>query len=194
MDELRMLSRAWWQTAYFKQRLSGLPFKPENPDYVRGFNDFYRGDFRGADTLLNLLAAEPFYPRNEIGEGAFLFGLAELMKGKEYSHDGILYLFHEMADSSRYATVRAVAKNLYEKYHVAVPGDQAPPLQVEDKAGAVSDIPSAYDTPVYLCFFDVRSQVTRAELGAMLEMKKKLKEKVALVPVIVNAERSELGR
>lgn len=213
LDELRMLSRAWWQTAYFKQRLLGLPFRPDNPDYVRGFNDFYRGTlgqilikkknehaaglisgFRGVDTLLNLLAEEPFYPRNEIGEGALLFGLTELMKGKEYSHDGILFLFNQMADSSKYATVRTVAKNLYTKYHLPVPGDEAPVLQVEDKSGAVTDIPSAHNKPVYLCFFDVKSQLTRAELGAMLEMKKKLKEKVALVPVIVNAERSELGR
>lgn len=213
MDELRMLSRAWWQTAYFKQRLTGLPFRPDNPDYMRGFTDFYKGtlaqvlikkknehahtlinDFRGADTLLNLLAAEPFYPRNEIGEGAFLVGLAELIKGQEYARDGILFLFHQMADSSRYASVRAVARNLYEKYHLPVPGDRAPALQVEDKAGTLTDIPSALDKPVYLCFFDVRSQVTRAELGAMIEMKKKLKEKLALVPVIVNAERGELGR
>lgn len=213
LDELRMLSRGWWQTAYFKQRLTGQPFRPDNPDYMRGFNNFYKGvleqtllkkklehgrglinNFRGSDTLLNLLAGEPFYPRNETGEGAVLVGLAELMRNKEYSHDGILFLFHELADSSRYASVRSVARNLYNKYHVPVPGDPAPGIRVEDKAGNVSEIPAAHNKPVYLCFLDVRSQLTRSELGAMVEMKKKLKDKVALVPVVVNAERSELGR
>lgn len=213
LDELRLLSRAWWQTAYFQQRLAGHPFQPENPDYVRGFNGFYKGsleqaftknrmkhgpaliaNFSGMDTLVNLLAAEPFYPRSEVGEGAILLGLAELMKNRDYSRDGILFLFHQMADSSKYPTVRTVAQNLYTKYHLPVPGDPAPALKVENKAGNVIDIPAEYNKPVYLCFFDSRSQVTLGELGAMVEMKKKLKDKVALVPVIVNAEPSELSR
>lgn len=213
LDELRLLSRAWWQTAYFKQRLAGQTFRADNPDFVRGFNGFYKGmleqtllkkklehgrelinNFRGSDTLLSLLATESFYPRNEIGEGAVLVGLTELMKNKDYSRDGILFLFHELADSSRYASVRSVAHNLYTKYHVPVAGDQAPGLRVEDKAGNVTEIPSEHNKPVYLCFLDVRSQLSKSELGAMTEMKKKLKDKVALVPVVVNAERSELGR
>ena len=213
VDELRLLGGVWSEAALFKMRLQSAPFQPENPDYAYTFGEFYKGrlgqiflknkmahaktligSFRGVDTLTKLLAVEPFYPRSATGEGALLFGLTELLGNKEYSRDGILYLFNQMADSSRNAPVKKLARNLYKKYRGTVPGDPVPELRVEDKAGVVTEVPGKYNTPVYLCFFDPKSEVTAAELGAMIEMKKKLKERVALVPVIINAEKAELAR
>lgn len=212
LDELRMLSGAWSEAAMFKLRLGAQPFSPENPDYAYAFGEFYKGRleqillknkmahgkdlihrFRGMDTLTKLLATEKFYPRGEVGEGALLLGLTELMQNRDYSQDAILYLFNQISDSSDYAPVRRLAARLYKKYKMPVAGEQAPELTVMDKTDK-EHMPMRGDRSAYVCFMDPKSQVTATELAALTELKKKLKEKYTLWPVIVNAEKSELAR
>jgi hypothetical protein len=211
LDELRILSRAWSELAMFNSRFLGKPFQPENPDYAYAFGEFYKGrlsqiflknkmshgkqlinNFRGYDTLANLLSAEKYYPKSEVGEGAFLFGLTELLNDKNYSSDGILYLFNQISDSSDYVSVKTLAARLYKKYKIPVSGDVAPRFSVKDKSD--NDMTIDPKRATYVCFFDPKSAVTAEELVAMIEMKKKLKEKVVLLPVIINAQKAEMNR
>lgn len=212
LDELRMLSGAWSEAAMFKLRFGTQPFNPENPDYAYAFGEFYKGRleqiflknkmahakdlihrFRGMDTLTKLLSVEKFYPRGEVGEGALLLGLTELMQNKDYSQDALLYLFNQISDSSHYAPVRRLAARLYKKYKLPVAGEQAPELVVKDKADK-EYMPMQDNRPAYVCFMDPKSEVTATELAALMELKKKLKEKYTLWPIIVNAGKAELAR
>lgn len=211
LAELRVLSGVWSEQAMFKMQFEGRPFRPENPDYAYAFGEFYKGrltqaflknkmthgkdllnGFRGTDTLMKLLAAEKYYPGNEVGEGALLLGLTELLRNKDYSTDGLLYAFNRLADSSRYAPVRDLAARLYKKYKAPSYGSPAPELAIADKTDQVVQ-PDARRA-AYVCFLDPKSEVTVSELAAMIELKKKLKEKVVLVPVIINAEKADLVR
>ena len=211
LDELRMLSRVWSELAMFNSRFLGKAFQPENPDYSYAFGEFYKGrlpqiflknkmshgkqlinNFRGYDTLMNLLSTEKYYPKSEVGEGALLFGLTELLNDKNYSSDGILYLFNQISDSSDYASVKTLAARLYKKNKMPVAGDVAPEFLVKDKLD--NDITIDPKRATYICFFDPKSAVASEELVAMIEMKKKLKDKVVLLPVIINTQKAEVNR
>lgn len=213
LDELRMLSRAWTDHVFYKNRFEGRVFQPENPDYAYAFCEFYKGrfaqlflknnlqqgldlinNFKGANAVINLISNEPFYPKNEMGEGALLYGLTELLPNKKYSKDGILFLFHQMADSSQYPAVKNLAERLYKKYRNPVNGEQAPALQVEDKTGKKIDVGLDATRRTYLCFMDPNSQTIVAELGAITELKKNVKDKMLIVPVIINADATTLTR
>lgn len=213
LDELRLLGKVFSVNKMFSLRFAEKPFRPENPDYAYAFSEMYKGRFReillknkmaparnsihrylGADTLLTLFSTEPFYPLSEVGEGAVLLGLSELISDKNYTRDELLFLMNQMADSSSYTSVKTLAANLYKKYKMPSPMDTAPQIRVENKAGLSFDVPTGFDKPVYLCFFDPKSQVISQELAALNELRKKVKEKVQFVPVIINAEPSALGR
>lgn len=213
LDELRLMSKAWTDQGMYNQRFAGKVFQPENPDYAYAFSEFYKGrlaqiflknknqhavelinNFKGVDTLMNLITQETFYPKNDIGEGAFILGLTELMANKKYSKDGILFLFNQIADSSKYPSVKNLAARLYKKYRNPVSGEQAPALQVEDKSGKIIDVGMDATRRTYLCFLDPKSETIYAELGAITELKKNLKDKMLVVPVIINADKSALAR
>ena len=211
LDELRLLARTWPEQAMYKNRFEGKVFQPENPDYAYAFSEFYKGrlpeillkhkmaygkqlinDFKGADTLVKWIAQEPFY-QGEAGEGALLLGLTELMKDKNYSRDGILVLFNQFSQSSKYPAVKNVAARLYKKFRIPVNGEQAPALRVEDKAGNIIDVGLDKTRKTYLCFFDPQSEVTASELAAINELKKELKDRIIVVPVVINADKQTLS-
>lgn len=211
LDELRLLAKVFSDQKYFSIRFAKLPFQPENPDYMYAFSEMYKrrfgqillknkmsaaqgliNNFKGCDTLSRFMAQEPFYPLGALGEGAILFGLEELLSDKKYATDAILYLFNNYADSSDFPEVRQVAAALYKKHKLPVPGDAAPEITVENKTGLQSAVPTDYNKPVYLCFFAPQTQVIDSELAALNELKKKLKDQLVLMPVIINSEKPAL--
>lgn len=211
LDELRLLAKVFSDQKYFSIRFAKLPFQPQNPDYMYAFSELYKrrfgqvllknkmsagqeliNNFKGCDTLSRFMAQEPFYPLGALGEGAILFGLEELLSDKKYTSDAILYLFNNYADSSDFPEVRQVAAALYKKHKLPVSGDRAPEITVENKTGLQSAVPTDYNKPVYLCFFAPQTQVIDLELAALNELKKKLKDQLVLMPVIINAEKPAL--
>lgn len=148
---------------------------------------------QGMDTLVKLFAPLNYY-KGEVGEGAILLGLTELLGNKNYTRDGILFLFNQFSESSKYESVRNVAARLYKKYRMPVSGEQAPSLQVEDKTGRIVEAGMDAKRRTYLCFFDPNSAVVGEELGALNDLKKVLKEDMVIVPVMINADISALAR
>lgn len=213
LNELMLLAKTWPEEAMYKLRFENRSFLFENPDYAYAFTEFYKGrlfqillkkkmaygkelinSFAGADTVLKWIRQEPYYTSPEVGQGALLVGLAELLKEKEYVRDGILFLFHELSDSSEFASIRTLSGRLYKKFRLPVRGDQVLPIATEDQTGKAVEFPSGANKRSYVCFFDPASEVMASELAAMNELKKTLKDRMELVPIIINADKSQLLR
>ncbi len=213
LDELRLVSRVFSDQAFFASRIKNGPFTPENPDYTYAFTEIYKGrlrelllrkkmepakalinGFQGHDTLMKWLSADFYYPNNAVGEGAVLFGLSELWFDKTYNRDALLFLFSRFADSSSHKSVRSTAARLYRKWREPLPGDQAPSLILIDAGGNETQVPARFNRPVYLCFFAPESEVSASEMAALNELKKKWKEKLVPVAVLINATRENLIR
>ena len=206
LDELRLLSRVFSDQAFFASRIKNAPFTPENPDYAYAFTEIYKGrlrelllrkkmepvkalihGFQRHDTIMQRLSADFYYPNNAVGEGAVIFGLSELWFDKSYNRDALLSLVSRFADSSSHAPVRSLAARLYRKWREPLPGDQAPSLAVLDAVGKETEVPAQFKRPVYLCFFAPESEVATAELAALNELKKKWKDRLIPVAVLINA-------
>jgi hypothetical protein len=211
LDELRLVSRVFSDQAFFASRIKNAPFTPENPDYAYAFSEIYKGrlrelllrkkmepakalinGFQGHDTLMKWLSADFYYPNNAVGEGAVLFGLSELWFDKTYNRDALLFLFSRFADSSSHKTVRSLAARMNQKWREPLPGDQAPSLALTDAGGNETEVPVQFKRPVYLCFFDPESEVTHSELAALNELKKKWKDRLIPVAVLINAGKEKL--
>lgn len=206
LDELRLLSRVFSDQAFFAARVKNAPFTPENPDYAYAFTEIYKGrlrelllrkkmepvkalihGFQRHDTIMQQLSADFYYPNNAVGEGAVIFGLSELWFDKTYNRDALLSLVSRFADSSSHASVRSLAARFYRKWREPLRGDQTPSLTVLDAAGKETEVPTQFKRPVYLCFFDPDSEVATAELAALNELKKKWKDRLIPIAVLINA-------
>jgi peroxiredoxin len=129
-----------------------------------------------------------------VGEGAVILGLSELWFDKSYNRDALLSLVSRFADSSSHASVRSLAARFYRKWREPIRGDQAPSLTVLDAAGNETEVPAQFKRPVYLCFFAPESEVATAEMAALNELKKKWKDRLVPVAVLINARPEKLTR
>ncbi len=213
LDELRLLARVFSDQAFFATRIKDGPFRPENPDYAYAFSEVYKGRlketllrkkmepakelinrYKGRDTLMKFLSADFYYPYNEAGEGGVVFGISELWFDKTYNRDALLYLLTQFADSSKHESVKGVASRLYKKLRAPVAGEQAPSVALSDAGGKLWNVPSDFNRPVYLCFFAPESEVATAEMAALNELKKKWKDRIVPVTVLINSTREHLSR
>lgn len=213
LDELRLLARVFSDQAFFAARIKDAPFRPDNPDYAYAFSELFKGRlketllrkkmepakeliqrYRGRDTLMKFLSSDFYYPYNEAGEGAVVFGISELWLDKTYNRDALLYLLTQFADSSAHESVKGLAARLLKKLRTPLPGEPAPSVILLDAAGKSRNVPSDFNRPVYLCFFAPESEVALAEMAALNDLKKKWKDRIIPVTVLINSTRENLTR
>jgi len=205
--------RARTKAKNFLDYLNRRPILYNNPEYMKLYKQFFKGEFKGKalqvsglpiikaindknsyGALLKSLDKYPFLFNDEFKNMFLLNGLLEVSDDKFFNKTNILSILKYASLNSKYPHQKIIAENIIEKITKIEPvkGENAPEFTLNDKTNHAVKLTDFKGKYVYISFFATWNIPSLEEMKIMKTLYDKYKDKVAFVSICTDENKTKM--
>jgi len=191
----------------YNEYISNKPVLYHNKEYMRFFNEFYKGTFsqgsstdqlklkeailyENYDDAMSVLEKAAYLKNERIRELVFLKSMGEVFHGGSYNQRSIIHLFKYIKENSNYPDNSKIADNFYNYFTELTPSYPAPDFQLIDQHGDTVSLEDFRGKYLYLQFYTSWSRVCQSEMPLIVDLKKKYGKDFSFISVSLDEDLS----
>ncbi len=198
----------------FNQYLKDEPVHYHNEEYMKFFNQFFKGFLiepgmrndpqalkgvvnrtHSLDGLQNFLKKQRFMENPRIRELTAIKGLFELYYRPEFEQKGVRVLLDSLVQAGRYPETRKIAGNLLANFNKTRKGTRVPSFHLPDRdSNMVSLGDLTGNKHIYLNFFSALQAKSKRELKVIEKLQGKYGEHIKFVSISLDEQMEEMQR
>lgn len=138
----------------------------------------------GREEILREFGKDPVLSDACLAELVLLAGLKEMAGMTGFQQQRILAILGEIASGSECRENRNIAVNLLERLQWMKPGTAAPDFELQRLQGGSKTLADYHGRYLYLCFIDLGSPASLAEMNLLADVHAKYKDRIAFAAIV----------